>query len=112
MARRRVIANRLENGRPSGLGAQNPPGPLRVIIPCLISWSVTTMNQDYLNGVGWIAKAISEAILDKNYALAFTDFMRGLGMFGINTIITKSMATPPGQVVPNETLARFMGPPK
>ena len=58
------------------------------------------MNNSYILGVGLIAKAVGELLVDKNTALAFTDFMKGLGQFGLHTSIAAAMAVPRGQVSP------------
>lgn len=68
---------------------------------------VTNMNADYVMGLGLIAKAIGELLVDKNVNLAFTDFMKGLGSFGLHTSITAAMQAPPGQVSP-----AFQAPPQ
>lgn len=53
-----------------------------------------------LQGVGYIALAIADLLLKKDYALAFTDFMKGLGSFGVHTSITQALQAPVGQAAP------------
>lgn len=65
------------------------------------------MNNDYLLGIGLIAKAVADLLVDKNPALAFTDFFKGLGQFGVHTSIVAAMKAPHGEAAPI-----FQEPPK
>lgn len=58
------------------------------------------MNSEVLTGVGLFGHAIGYLLVEKDYQMAFTDFMKGLGEFGVHESIRVAMQAPPGQPSP------------
>jgi prephenate dehydrogenase len=58
------------------------------------------MNEQYILGIGLIAKSIGEALVDKNYAVAATDFFKGLGQFNLHLNIQDALKAPRGEAAP------------
>ncbi len=49
------------------------------------------LSHEQVQGIGYIAKALSEVILDKNYSGALKNALAGLGMLGVHTQIQQAL---------------------
>lgn len=56
------------------------------------------MNNNYVQGVGFILHGVGELLVNPtNASVAFTEILKGFGLFGTHKAIAEALQTPRGQ---------------